>query len=186
MGKLIYIANVSLDTYTEDTVGDFQWGAPGDEVFSFITDLLRPVGTQLLGRRMYETMAVWETDPALAAESDLMAEFARVWQGSGKVVYSTTLESPLTADTRLEHSFEADAVRAMKTSASSDLTIGGPTIAAQAFRAGLVDECHLFVYPLVVGAGKPAFFTDARIGLDLLDELRFRNGVVYLRYRTRS
>lgn len=186
MGKLIYIANMSLDAYTEDAQGDFQWGAPGDEVFAYITDLLRPVGMQLLGRRMYETMAVWETDPALAAQSDLMAEFARVWQASEKVVYSTTLESPVTAATRLERSFEPDAVRALKTSASNTLTIAGPTITARAFSAGLVDECHLFVYPMVVGAGKAAFLTNARIGLELLEQHRFDNGVLYQRYRTRN
>jgi dihydrofolate reductase len=186
VAKLICIANTSLDGYTEDAHGDFQWGAPGDQVFTFITDLLRPVGTQLLGRRMYETMAVWETDPALAAQSDLMAVFARVWQGTEKVVYSRTLESPLTANTRLERSFEPDVVAAMKRSTSSDLTIAGPTITAHAFHAGLVDECHQFVYPVVVGAGKAAFPADARMPLELLDEHRFDNGVVYLRYRTQT
>lgn len=184
MGKLIYIANTSLDGYTEDAQGAFEWTAPGDEVFVFITDLLRPTGTQLYGRRMYETMAVWETDPTLAAQSDLMADFARVWQTAEKVVYSTTLDAASTANTRLERSFEPDAVRAMKTSASSDLTIGGPTITAHAFHAGLVDECHQFVYPMVVGDGKAAYPKDARIGLELVDEHRFGNNVVYLRYRT--
>jgi dihydrofolate reductase len=186
MAKLIYIANVSLDGYTEDARGDFQWGAPSDEVFPFITDLLRPVGTHLYGRRMYETMAVWESDPALAAESERMADFANVWQAADKVVYSTTLHAVSTANTRLEHDFDPVSVGDMKTSATSDLTIGGPALSALAFDAGLVDECHLFIYPLLVGDGKPVFPSDARIVLDLLEEHRFGNGVVYLRYRTQN
>jgi dihydrofolate reductase len=184
MAKLVYIANLSLDGYTEDVDGVFEWSAPGDEVFAFITDLLRPIGTQLYGRRMYETMAVWETDPTLAAQSELMADFAGVWQASDKVVYSTTLRSASTAKTQLEHRFDPDSVRHMKTSATQDLTIGGPTVTAHAFDAGLVDECHLFVYPLLVGGGKPAFPSDAKVQLELLEERRFANGVVYLRYRT--
>jgi dihydrofolate reductase len=184
MAKLVYIANLSLDGYTEDVDGVFEWTAPDDEVFAFITDLLRPVGTQLYGRRMYETMAVWETDPTLTAQSELMADFARVWQASDKVVYSTTLQSASTAKTQLERHFDPDSVRSMKTSATSDLTIGGPTVTAHAFDAGLVDECHLFVYPVLVGGGKPAFASDAKVRLELLEERRFANGVVYLRYRT--
>jgi dihydrofolate reductase len=184
MAKLIYIANVSLDGYTEDARGDFQWGAPSDEVFPFITDLLRPVGTHLYGRRMYETMAVWETDPSLAAESERMADFANVWQAADKVVYSTTLSAVSTANTQVEHDFDPVSVRDMRTSAASDLTIGGPALTALAFDAGLVDECHLLVYPLLVGDGKPVFQGNAHIPLELLDEHRFGNGVVYLRYRT--
>jgi dihydrofolate reductase len=184
MAKLIYIANLSLDGYTEDVDGTFEWTAPSDEVFAFITELLRPVGTQLYGRRMYETMAVWETDPTLTAQSELMADFARVWQAADKVVYSTTLHKASTTKTRLEHDIDPDALRDMKRSASSDLTIGGPTVTAHAFDAGLVDECHLFVYPVLVGGGKPAFPSDANVRLQLLEERRFANGVVYLRYRT--
>ncbi|HUE07378.1 MAG TPA: dihydrofolate reductase family protein [Acidimicrobiales bacterium] len=184
MAKLIYIANLSLDGYTEDRDGTFEWAAPNDEVFAFITELLRPVGTQLYGRRMYETMAVWETDPTLGAQSELMADFASVWQASVKVVYSTTLHDASTAKTRIEHGFDTDGLRAMKTSATSDLTIGGPTVTAHAFDAGLVDECHLFVYPVLVGGGKAAFPSDANVQLELLEERRFANGVVYLRYRT--
>jgi dihydrofolate reductase len=184
MGKLIYIANLSLDGYTEDVDGTFEWTAPSDEVFAFITELLRPVGTQLYGRRMYETMAVWETDPTLTAQSELMADFARVWQAADKVVYSTTLHEASTTKTRLEHDFDPDALRDMKRSASSNLTIGGPTVTAHAFDAGLVDECHLFVYPVLVGGGKPAFPSDVNVQLQLLEERRFANGVVYLRYRT--
>jgi dihydrofolate reductase len=184
MGKLMYIANVSLDGYTEDAHGSFEWTEPSDEVFVSITDLLRPVGIQLYGRRMYETMAVWETDPELAAASELMAEFADVWQASDKVVYSTKLTDVSTAKTRLERRFDPASVRAMKTSAADDLTIGGPTLAAEAIAAGLINECHLFVSPVVLGSGKPAF-PDARIQLELLHERRFADGVVHLHYRVR-
>jgi dihydrofolate reductase len=186
MAKLIYVTNVSLDGYIEDAHGSFEWTAPSDELFSFITDLVRPVGTYLFGRRMYETMAVWETDPALAAESELRADFANVWQAAGKIVYSTTLHVVSTANTRLESRFDPDSVRDMKTSAISDLTVGGPTLAAHAFKAGLVDECQLFMYPVLVGQGKPAFPSDARIQLELLEERRFGNGVVNLHYRIQS
>jgi dihydrofolate reductase len=186
MTNLIYVANVSLDGYIEDANGSFEWTEPIDEVFSFITDLVRPVGTYLLGRRMYETMAVWETEPALAAQSELMADFANVWQAADKIVYSTTLHAVSTANTRLERRFDPDSVRDMKASATGDVTVGGPTLAAHAFNAGLVDECQLFVYPLLVGEGKPAFPRDARIQLDLLEEHRLGGGVVNLRYRVQS
>ena len=122
------MANVSLDGYIEDAHGTLEWTEPTDEVFTFITDLVRPVGTYLYGRRMYETMAVWETQPALAAESELRADFANVWQTADKIVYSTTLHVVSTANTRLEGRFDSDAVRDMKTSAASDLTVGGPTV----------------------------------------------------------
>jgi dihydrofolate reductase len=148
MSKLIYVANVSLDGYIEDAHGRFEWTDPADEVFTFITDLVRPVGTYLYGRRMYETMAVWETQPALAAQSELMADFANVWQAADKIVYSTTLHAVSTANTQLERRFDPGSVRDMKTSAASDLTVGGPTLAAHAFAAGLVDECQLFIYPV--------------------------------------
>lgn len=186
MAKLIYVANVSLDGYIEDAQGRFDWTEPTDEAFAFITDLVRPVGTWLYGRRLYETMAVWETDPTLAAQSDLFADFADVWSSADKVVYSTTLQAVSTAHTQLERGFDPEAVRVMKTSGDRDLTVGGAALAAHAFAAGLVDECHLFVAPVVVGGGKPAFPADARVELELLDERRFGNGVVYLRYRTRS
>jgi len=186
MAKLIYVANVSLDGYIEDAHGSFDWTAPSDEVFTFITDLVRPVGTYLYGRRMYETMVVWETQPELAAQSDLMADFANLWQAADKVVYSTTLQVVPTANTRLERRFDPDSVREIKESAASDLTIGGAALTAHAFNAGLVDECQLFIYPVLVGEGKPAFPTDARIRLDLLEERRFGNGVVNLRYRIQS
>ena len=144
---------------------------------------MRPVGTYLYGRRLYETMAPWETDPTLAAQSELRADFANVWQTADKVVYSTTLGAVSTANTRLERRFDPDAVRDIKTSAASDSTVGGSTLAAHAFNAGLVDECHLFVCPVLVGEGKPAFPSDARIQLELLEERRFGSGVVNLRSR---
>ncbi|NYH41922.1 dihydrofolate reductase [Micromonospora jinlongensis] len=186
MAKLIYVTNVSLDGYIEDERGAIDWFPLGDEVFAFHTDLLRSVGTFLYGRRLYETMAVWETDPALAAQSDLTADFANAWQAASKVVYSTTLDAASTADTRLERRFDPAAVRELKATASSDLTIGGADLAAQAFKAGLVDECQLMILPVVVGGGKPGLPTGMRTDLELLDERRFPNGVVHLRYRTRG
>ncbi|MGA7269733.1 MAG: dihydrofolate reductase family protein [Acidimicrobiia bacterium] len=159
---------------------------PAGEVFSFITDLLRPVGGYLYGRRMYETMAVWETDPTLATQSELMADFANVWQMADKIVYSSTLPAVPTAKTQLERRFDPDAVRDMKMSTVGDFTVGGPTLTAHALRAGLVDECHLIVYPLLVGRGKPAFPSDFPAELELLTERRFDSGVVYLRYRIQN
>ena len=183
MARLIYVSNVSLDGYIEDEHGSFDWTAPDDELFTFITDLVRPVGTYLYGRRMYDTMALWETDPALAAQSELMADFANVWQAASKVVYSTTLDAVSTANTQLERAFDPASVRAMKASATSDLTIGGPELAGQAIAAGLVDECHLLIRPIVVGGGKPALPSGTRADLDLLDARRVGSGVAYLRYR---
>ena len=186
MAKLIYVANVSLDGYIEDAHGKFEWTAPTDEVFTFITDLVRPIGTYLYGRRLYETMAVWEADPTLAAQSERWADFANVWQRADKIVYSTTIGAVSTANTQLQRRFDPDSVRAMKMAAASDLTVGGATLAAHAFNAGLVDECHLFIHSVVVGQGKPAFPVDAPAQLELLEEHRFGNGVVYLRYRTQT
>jgi dihydrofolate reductase len=182
MAKLIYVSNVSVDGCTEDERGAFDWATPDDDVFAFTTDLLRPVGTYLYGRRMYDTMAVWETDGALAEQSDLMDDFANVWQAAGKVVYSTTLAAVSTVKTRLERHFDPGAVHDLKAAATSDLIVGGPTLAAQAVKAGLVDECHLFIWPVVLAGGKPALPTDTRAELELLDERRFGNGVVRLRY----
>jgi dihydrofolate reductase len=184
MAKLIYISNVSLDGYIEDEHGSFEWTDPNDDVFVFITDLVRSVGTYLYGRRLYDTMAVWETDPALPAQSELMGDFANVWQAAEKVVYSTTLDAVPTAKTKLERNFDPDSVRDMKASATSDLTVGGAKLAAHAFKAGLVDECHLFIYPVLIGGGKQSLPSDTRAELKLLDERRFSSDVVYLRYRT--
>jgi dihydrofolate reductase len=182
MAKLIYVSNVSLDGFIEDEHGSFEWTAPSDDVFAFITDLVRPVGTHLYGRRLYETMAVWESDPALAAQSELMAHFAHVWQAADKIVYSTTLDAVSTANSRLERRFDPDYVRGMKAGTSRDLMVGGSKLAAHAFRAGLVDECHLFIYPVLVGRGKPSLSSELRAQLELLDERRFDGGVVYVRY----
>jgi len=183
MAKLIYPSNVSLDGCTEDERGAFDWATPDDDVFAFITNLMRSADTYLYGRRMYDTMAVWETDAAVAAQSDLMGDFANVWQAADKVVYSTTLAAVSTANTRLEPHFDPGAVHDLKAAASSDLIVGGPNLAAQALKAGLVDECHLFIWPVVLGGGKPALPTDTRAEPELLDEGRFSNGVVHLRYR---
>jgi len=174
---------MSLDGYTEDERGASDWAPPDDDVFAFITMFMRSAGTYLYGRRMYETLAVWETDATLAAQSDLMGDFANVWQAADKVVYSTTLAAVSTANTRLEPHFDPGAVHDLKAAASSDLIVGGPNLAAQALKAGLVDECHLFIWPVVLGGGKPALPTDTRADLELLDERRFGNGVVLLRYR---
>jgi dihydrofolate reductase len=186
MAKLIYVTNVSLDGFIEDQHGAFDWTEPDDEQFAFITDLIRPVGTYLYGRRLYESMAVWETDPALAAQSEAWAEFARVWQAADKVVYSTTLDAPVTARSRLERTVDAGAVQALKDAADADLMVGGANLAAQLFGTGSIDECHLFMGPCVVGRGKPGLPTDVRLALELLDERRFGNGVVYLRHRVLS
>jgi dihydrofolate reductase len=186
VARLIYIANVSLDSYIEDASGNFNWTEPSDDVFAFITDLVRPVGTFLYGRRLYESMAVWETDPSLGAQSELLGEFARVWQAADKVVYSTTLANVMTARTELERVFDADLIRARKATATSDLTIGGAEFAAHAFKANLIDECQLLIYPVFLGTGKPALPRDMRADLELLDERRFDNCIVYVRYRVAS
>ena len=186
MVKLIYASNVSLDGYTEDAHGAVDWAPPDDDVFAFITDLMGSAGTYLYGRRMYESMAVWETEPALAEQSDLMGAFAHTWQAADKVVYSTTLADVWTTKTRLERNFDPDAVRDLKAAATTDLLVGGPNLAAQAMKAGLVDECHLIVWPVVLGGRKPALQTDTRVDLEFVDEHRFGNGVVRLRYRRPS
>jgi dihydrofolate reductase len=183
MAKLIYITNVSLDGFIEDADGGFDWTEPDEEMFAFITDLIRPVGTWLYGRRLYETMAVWETDVTLAARSEPMADFAKAWQAGDKVVYSTTLQAVTTARSRLERNFDPDSVRDMKRSVTGDMTVGGANLAGHAFKGELVDECHLFIHPVLVGGGKPALPSDTRAQLQLVDERRFPNGVVYLRYR---
>jgi dihydrofolate reductase len=183
VAKLIYVTNVSLDGFIEDEHGDFGWTEPTDEQFAFVTDLVRPVGTYLYGRRLYESMAVWETDPALGDSSELRADFARVWQAADKIAYSTTLDAVPTARTRVERRFDPVAVRALKDTASRDLMVGGANLAAQAFGAQLVDECHLFVGPAIIGGGKPSLPAGLRVDLELLDERRFANGIVYLRHR---
>jgi dihydrofolate reductase len=175
---------VSLDGFVEDARGNFDFTTPGDDVFAFITELERPAGTYLYGRRMYETMAVWETEPELARQSALRSDFAAMWQAADKVVYSTTLATVATGRTRVERSFNVDAVRAIEAATTTGhLTIGGANLAAQAFAAGLIDECRLFVAPVVLGGGKPALPPGVRLGLELLDERRFSAGTVFVRYR---
>jgi dihydrofolate reductase len=185
MANLIYIANTSLDGYTEDKEGKFDWTDPNEEVFRFITNLVRATRTHLYGRRMYETMMVWETDPNLAAESALMRDFAEVWQAADKVVYSRTLETTSTRKTQLAQTFDPEVIRQLKEAVEHDILIGGPELAAHAFRADLIDECHLFLIPLIVGGGKSALPDNVRAELELLDERRFGNGIVFLRYRTK-
>jgi dihydrofolate reductase len=184
MGKLIYSALTSLDGYIEDREGKFDWAAPDAEVHAFVNDLERPVGTHLLGRRMYEVLVYWETVP-LEGQPPYIRDFAEIWRAADKIVYSKTLETPSSGRTRIERDFEPETVRKLKAAAERDLTVGGPELAAHAFRAGLVDEVQLFLAPVVVGGGKAALPADVRIELELLDERRFGTGVVHLRYRTR-
>ncbi len=180
MGKLIYSGITSLDGYTEDPGGEFDWSMPDEEVHRFVNDLTRPAGVHLLGRRMYETMAYWDTDDP--GRSDYEADFAAIWQAAEKVVYSRTLgEAPV----RVEREFDPDAVRDLKSATDHELTIGGPELAAHAIRAGLVDEYQQFVNPVVVGGGKPYLPGGVRIELELVEERRFENGVVFLRYAAR-
>src|SRR5918994_1695212 len=185
MAKLIYSSISSLDGYAADVDGNFDWAVPDEEVHTFINDLERPVGTYLFGRRMYEVMVGWETDPTLAEQSPVTRDFAQMWQTADKIVYSKTLRAVSTARTQMERDFDPEAVRQMKVSAGGDMAVGGPELAAQAFKAGLVEELHLFVVPIVVGGGKRSLPDDVRLKLELIDERRFSSGMVYLHYRTR-
>jgi dihydrofolate reductase len=184
VAKLIYSSIASLDGFIADERGNFDWAAPDDEVHAFVNDLLRPVGTYLFGRRMYEVMQYWETANEVADRLAVSRDFADLWQQADKVVYSRTLETVTTARTRIERDFDPRAIREMKASADRDITVGGPELAAQAFRAGLVDECQLFFTPIVVGGGTPSLPDNVLIELDLLDVRRFASGVVHLRYAT--
>ena len=186
MGKLIYGAIASLDGYVADADGKFDWGEPDEEVHAFVNDLERPVGTYLYGRRLYEVMVVWDDAEAFSDQPPHIQDFARLWQAADKVVYSTTLDAVSTARTRIEREFDPEAVRRMKAAAERDLNVGGPALAGHAFRAGLVDECHLLLAPVVVGGGKQSLPDDVRLDLELVDERRFGNGMVHLRYRTRT
>jgi dihydrofolate reductase len=186
MANLIYVANTSLDGYTEDKDGKFDWTEPSEEYFRFITNLVRATRTHLYGRRMYESMMVWETDPNLAAESPLRRDFAEIWQAANKIVYSRTLEAASTRQTKIERNFDPEAIRRLKESVEQDIHIGGAELAAQAFRSGLIDECHLFLLPVTVGGGKPCLPEHVRLDLELLEERRFGNGDVFLRYRTKQ
>jgi dihydrofolate reductase len=186
MAKLIYLAITSLDGYIADEDGNFDWAAPDEEVHTFVNDLARPVGTYLYGRRMYETMVAWETMDSRPDQTPFARDFARIWQATEKIVYSKMLEQASSARTRIERDFDPDAIRQMKAQAGSDIAVGGPALAAQAIKAGLVDEYQLFVAPIVVGGGKQSLPNDVRVKLELLDERRFGNGMVYLHYRTRT
>jgi dihydrofolate reductase len=182
VARLIYSAIASLDGYIEDVDGSFDWAAPDEEVHGFVNDLERPVGTYLYGRRMYETMQYWETADSESDQSAVALDFATLWQAADKIVYSTTLESVITARTRIEAQFDPDDVRSMKASVDRDISVGGPDLAGQAIKAGLVDEINLFVHPVVVGGGKPALPSDVFVRLDLVEQRRFDSGVVHLRY----
>ena len=179
MGKLVYTALCSLDGYVADERGQFDWAAPDEEVHAAVNDIERSAGTHLYGRRMYDTLAVWET---LEDDEPVMRDYAEIWRAADKVVYSRTLDEPRSARTRIEREFDPEAVRALKESAEGDIAIGGPELAGQAIAAGLVDELHLFLNPVIVGAGQPALPAGARVQLELRGERRFAGGVVHLHY----
>jgi dihydrofolate reductase len=181
VAKLVYSAITSLDGYVADTDGKFDWSVPDEEVHAFVNDLERPVATYLYGRRLYEVMVAWET-LATADQPPLLRDFAEIWRAAEKVVYSRTLDAVSSSKTRLERSFDPAAVRQMKAQAARDITVGGPELAGQALAAGLVDECHLLVSPVIVGGGQPALPAGVRLALELRDTRRFANGVLHLHY----
>ncbi|PZS35106.1 MAG: deaminase [Pseudonocardiales bacterium] len=184
MAKLIYSAIASLDGYTVDEDGKFDWAEPDEEVHTFVNDVERPIGTYLYGRRMYETMRYWETAQTQADPPAYVVDYRQIWQAADKVVYSTTLQSVSSARTRIEPGFDPESVRQLKASAGRDITVGGPNLAAQAIKAGLVEEIQLFLAPVVVGGGTRALPDHVSMKLELLDERHFGNGVIYVRYRT--
>lgn len=186
MAKLIYMAIASLDGYVEDTDGKFDWARPDEDVLDFVNDLIRPIGTHLYGRRMYETMVFWETASTSADEPAVTRDFAEMWRAADKVVYSRTLQSPSSERTRIERDFEPAAIRRLKESSASDITIGGPQLAGPAIAAGLVDEYHLFLCPIIIGGGKQALSGQVRTELELLAERGFASGFVHLHYRLRA
>ena len=183
MARLIYSAIASLDGYVADEDGKFDWAEPDEEVHTFVNDLERPIGTYLYGRRLYDVMVNWESPPRLADEPQHIQDFAALWQAAEKIVYSRKLETVSSARTRIEREFDPEGVRRLKASAHSDILIGGPELTAEAFKSGLVDELHLFVAPAVVGGGTRALPDQVRLKLELVDERRFGNGTVHLRYR---
>jgi dihydrofolate reductase len=186
MAELIYSAITSLDGYVADENGNFDWAAPDEEVHRFVNDLERPIGTYLYGRRIYETMVYWESADTLPDQPPFIQDFAGIWQAADKIVYSKTLETLSSARTRIERDFDPEAVRQLKATAGRDISVGGADLAAQAINAGLVDEYHLFLTPIIVGGGKQSLPDNVRLELELLDERRFGNGVVHLHYRTKS
>jgi dihydrofolate reductase len=185
VARLIYTAITSLDGYVADASGNFDWAEPDEEVHAFINDLERPIATYLYGRRLYEVMAYWEAVPNLADQPAVVRDYAQIWRAADKIVYSRTLDKASTARTRIERALDPEAVRRMKATAARDLGVGGPELAAQAIQAGLVDEFHLLVVPIVVGGGKRSLPDGVRVKLELLDERPFGSGVVHLHYRTR-
>ena len=186
MAKLIYSLQTSLDGYVADETGNFNWTELDDEVHAFINNRERRIGTYLFGRKMYETVAVWETPDLIPNRTAGMMEFAPIWQAAEKIVYSTTLQTVSTAKTRLERKFEADVVRELKAGATRDVGVGGPALAAHAIRAGLVDEYHLLIAPIIAGSGDPYLPGKVPVKLELLDERRFDNGLIHVRYRAKS
>jgi dihydrofolate reductase len=183
VAKLIYSAITSLDGYVADKEGNFQWAAPDEEVHALVNDLERHIGTYLYGRRMYEVMRAWDDPTLVAGESAYIKDYAQIWQSADKVVYSKRLGDVTTAKTRIERDFQPDAVRSLKASAEHDISVGGPELAGHAIAAGLIDEIHLFVNPILVGGGRQSLPDDVRLTLELLDERRFGSGVVHLHYR---
>ena len=182
MAKLIYSVLGSLDGYFEDADGRFDWATPDEDVHAFVNELERPIGTYLYGRRMYETMVFWETADT-AGESSVFSDYAGIWRAAEKVVYSRTLEAPSSANTRIEREFDPDAIRQLKLSSAADISVGGGDLAGQAIAAGLLDECHLFLSPILIGGGRRILPDNVRVQLELLGERRFENGVVHLHYR---
>jgi dihydrofolate reductase len=183
---VIYSPILSLDGYVADEQGHWDWATPDEEVHAFVNDLERPVKTYLLGRRMYEVMQWWENPPGLADEPPVIQDFASMWRSADKIVYSRSLEKASTARTRVERDFDPEAVRRMKAQAASDISVGGAHLAAEAMRAGLVDELHLIVYPVVVGGGNRALQDGVRLDLEMVDTRRFGGGAIYLHYRVKS
>jgi len=183
MARLIYSAIASADGYVEDADGGFAWAEPDEELFRFVNELERPIGTYLYGRRMYQTMASWETADQVAGHPSYVQDFTRIWQAADKIVFSTTLASASTARTRVERTFSPGMIRQLKQTNGRDMTVGGANLAGQALTAGLVDELALLLIPVIVGGGKPALPAGARLGLELLGTRAFASGAVYLSYR---
>jgi dihydrofolate reductase len=183
MGKLIYSGFTSLDGYVADAAGNFEWAPLGEDALAFINVRESRIGTYLFGRRVYETMAVWETPDVIPGSTAAMMDYVAVWQAADKIVYSRTLSEAAAARTRIERSFDPDAVRAIKTAATRDLGVGGAALAAQAIRAGLVDEYHQLIAPVIAGGGTRYLPDDVRVPLELVDQRRFEHGLIYLQYR---
>ncbi len=185
MARLIYGMQTSLDGYTADAAGNFDWAEPNEEIHRFVNDNDRPTGTYLYGRRMYETMLFWETagTGGDSAAPDYIRDYAELWRNADKVVYSTTLDKVDTTRTRIERTFDPPQVRKLKASAQGQLIIDGPALAAQALHAWLVDELRQYVYPVVVGAGTRFLPDGLQLNLELVETHPFSNGTVYLRYR---